>query len=257
LGSTDADRRPGTIVRSLADQVVLVVGAGSGIGRKTALEAGRAGAGLALIGRHEGPLREVATEIEALDGGDAAPLVVVADVSSPELADKAVREVAGRLGRLDTVVYAAGINDKERALEAISVETWQSILSTNLNGAFYITRASVPVMRRQGGGLIVYIASAAVKRPDMSGIAYQASKGGMASLAHAAMEEGRAFGLRTTVIFPTLTDTPFVRYRPAPVDPAIMERALQPEDVAAACLFVMSLPPRAHVPELLLYSSNP
>jgi NAD(P)-dependent dehydrogenase (short-subunit alcohol dehydrogenase family) len=225
------------------------------MGRHVAIEAGRAGARLALVGRHEELLRNVATEI-AEQHTCEQPLVEVADVNSPDLAENAVRAVAASFGRLDTVIYAAGINDKQRALEEVSVATWDSILSTNLSGAFYVTRASVAVMRRQLGGLIVYVASAAVKRPDVSGVAYQASKGGMASLAHAAMEEGRAFGLRTTVIFPSLTDTPFVRYRPTPPDPSMMERALQPEDVAKACLFVMCLPPRAHVPELLLYSSR-
>jgi NAD(P)-dependent dehydrogenase (short-subunit alcohol dehydrogenase family) len=256
----NADGAPGPIGQSLAGQVVLVVGGGSGIGRKVALEAGRAGASLALVARHEEPLRRVAAEAHEIapqSGSRQEPVVSVADVSSPEQAEKAVAEVAARLGRLDTVVYAAGINDKRRALEEVSVETWRSVMSTNLDGAFYVTKAAVPVMHRQGGGLIIFIATFAVKRADMSGVSYQASKGGEASLAHAAMEEGRNFGLRTTVIFPSLTDTPFVRYRPAPPDPAVMERALQPEDVAAACMFVMSLPPRAHVPELVLTSSRP
>jgi NADP-dependent 3-hydroxy acid dehydrogenase YdfG len=69
------------------------------------------------------------------------------------------------------------------------------------------------------------------------------------------MEEERQQGIRTTVIFPGLTDTPLVLKRPTPTPPEVLARALQPEDVAAACLFVLRLPARVHVPELLLYPS--
>jgi NADP-dependent 3-hydroxy acid dehydrogenase YdfG len=71
------------------------------------------------------------------------------------------------------------------------------------------------------------------------------------------MEEERANGIRTTVVFPGLTDTPMVLKRPQPTSADVLARALQPEDVAAACVFVMQLPPRAHVPELVLYPSRP
>lgn len=88
-------------------------------------------------------------------------------------------------------------------------------------------------------------------------MAYQASKAGLVGLAHGTMEEEREHGLRVTVLFPGLTDTPLVLKRPTPTPPEVLARALQPEDVAAACLFVLRLPPRAHVPELLLYPSRP
>jgi NAD(P)-dependent dehydrogenase (short-subunit alcohol dehydrogenase family) len=87
-------------------------------------------------------------------------------------------------------------------------------------------------------------------------VAYQASKAGVVGLAHGTMEEERQHGIRTTVIFPGLTDTPLVLKRPTPTPPEVLANALQPEDVAAACLFVLRLPARAWVPELLLYPST-
>ena len=96
--------------------------------------------------------------------------------------------------------------------------------------------------------MLIHVSSSAAKKPDLSGVAYQATKAGLVGLAHGTMEEERKHGLRTTVIFPGLTDTPMVEKRPTPTPPEVLRHALQPEDVAAACLFVMRLPPRAHVP---------
>jgi NADP-dependent 3-hydroxy acid dehydrogenase YdfG len=126
------------------------------------------------------------------------------------------------------------------------------MIETNLDAAFNLTRAVVPPMRAAGAGLIVHIASIAARRPDLSGLAYQASKAGVLALAHATMEEERANGIRVSAILPGLTDTPLVLRRPTPPTPEMLAKALQPEDVAAACLFVMRLPPRAHLVELQL-----
>jgi NADP-dependent 3-hydroxy acid dehydrogenase YdfG len=115
----------------------------------------------------------------------------------------------------------------------------------------------VPVLHSQGGGLIIYGSSAAAKKPDRSGVAYQASKAGVVGLAYGTMGEERQHGIRTTVIFPELTDTPVVLKRPTPTPPEMLARALQSEDIAAACLLVLRLPVRAHVPELVLYPSLP
>jgi NAD(P)-dependent dehydrogenase (short-subunit alcohol dehydrogenase family) len=87
-------------------------------------------------------------------------------------------------------------------------------------------------------------------------VAYQAAKAGVVGLAHGTMEEERANGIRVTVLFPGFTDTPLVLQRPVPPSPAELAMALQPEDVAAACLFVLGLPARAYVPELVLYPSR-
>jgi len=74
-------------------------------------------------------------------------------------------------------------------------------------------------------------------------------------LAHGTWEEERSAGIRTTVIFPGMTDTPLLEQRPVPPPPEVRAKALRPEDVAAACLFVATLPPRVRVPELVLVPS--
>ena len=130
------------------------------------------------------------------------------------------------------------------------------MLATNLSGAFHCTQAVLPTMRGQGGGLVIYVSSVAVQLPDASGVSYQAAKHGLVGLAHGTFKEEQDNGIRTTVIFPGLTDTPLVLKRPTPTPPEVMVNALQPEDVAEACLFAASLPARARVPELMLMPSR-
>ena len=126
------------------------------------------------------------------------------------------------------------------------------MVGTNLTGAFNCTKAVLPAMRAQQSGLVIYLSSGCVQSPDMSGVSYQATKHGLAGLAHGTFKEEQDNGIRTTVIFPGLCDTPLVLQRPTPTPPEVMAKALKPEDVAAACLFVAALPARARVPELIL-----
>jgi NAD(P)-dependent dehydrogenase (short-subunit alcohol dehydrogenase family) len=237
----------------LAGTSALIVGASSGMGRATALRFAAEGAAVAIAARREAELAALAAEIEASGGRG---LAVPADVRDAAAVDRMVERVREAFGRLDVLVYATGTNIPDRSLERLTRETWEMMLATNLTGAFYCTQAALPIMRAQGGGLILYLATGAVQRPDLSGVAYQASKHGMVGLAHGTMQEEKARGIRTTVIFPGLTDTPLVLKRPTPTPPEVMAHALQPEDVAEACLFVASLPPRAHVPELVLLPSR-
>ena len=107
-------------------------------------------------------------------------------------------------------------------------------------------------MRKQSAGLIIYVSSGCVQIPDVSGVAYQATKHGMVGLAHGTFKEERDSGVRTTVLFPGLTVTPLVLKRPVPTPSDVVAKALQPQDVADACLFVASLPERVYVPELVM-----
>jgi NAD(P)-dependent dehydrogenase (short-subunit alcohol dehydrogenase family) len=232
--------------KRLQDQVALVVGASSGMGLATARTFAREGAKLALAARRGDQLRSLAA---ALGPPALACPVDVEDVAS---VDQMVAGVVQHFGRLDLLVYTAGTNIPQRSLEVLTPETWEMMIGANLSGAFYCTRAVLPPMRRQQAGLIIYVSSAAVQRPDVSGVSYQASKHGVVGLAHGTFREERDRGIRTCVIFPGLTDTPLVLKRPTPTPPEVMAKALKPEDVAEACLFVAALPPRTYVPELVL-----
>jgi NAD(P)-dependent dehydrogenase (short-subunit alcohol dehydrogenase family) len=237
----------------LSKQIVLIAGASSGMGRATAIAAASAGANTVLTARNIDALEDVCASIQQSGGSARA---IPADLTDRTAVDHVVKTVINEYGRIDVAVNSVGTNIPRRTLDELTSESWQAMLAANLTSAFNLTQAVVPVFRQQEGGLLIHISSSAAKKPDRSGVAYQASKAGVVGLAHGTMEEEREHGIRTTVIFPGFTDTPLILKRPAPTPPEVLARALQPEDVAAACLFVMTLPPRAYVPELVLYPSR-
>lgn len=239
--------------RFLANRSILIAGAGSGMGRATALAAAAAGANLVLVARSSTALDDVVKEISAAGGQATA---IPTDVTDHAAVVGLIKQALVKEGRLDALINTVGTNIKNRALADLTPESWRDMVAINLTAAFNLTQAVVPCMRRQGDGLIVHVSSSAAKKPDPSGVAYQATKSGLIGLTHGTMEEERQHGIRTSVIFPGLTDTPMVLKRPTPTPPEVLARALQPEDVAAAVMFVLGLPARAHVPELLLYPSG-
>ena len=238
---------------ALDGRAVLIAGASSGIGRATAQLFAREGAGVALVARRAAVLAAVVEEIRQAGGKAEA---IAADLGDGAAARAAVEAAIVALGHLDVVVYAAGTNIPDRALTVLDPADWDGLVAANLSGAFHVTQAALPQLRRQGGGLLIYLSSGAVQRPDVSGVAYQATKHGLVGLAHGTREEERTNGIRTTVIFPGLTETPLLAKRPTPTPPEVVAKALQPEDVAQACLFVAALPARARVPELQLLPSG-
>jgi len=239
--------------RTLADRSIVIVGAGSGMGRATAQAAAAAGANVVLVARSGAALDDVVQAITAAGGSAVA---IPADVTDHAVTIAVMEQALATLGRIDALVNTVGTNIKNRALSDLTPESWREMLAVNLTTAFNLTQAVVPIMHRQDDGLIVHVSSSAAKKPDPSGVAYQATKAGLVGLAHGTMEEERQHGIRTSVIFPGLTDTPMVLKRPIPTPPDVLARALQPEDVAAAVMFILGLPARAHVPELLLYPSR-
>ena len=233
---------------------MLVAGASSGMGRAIALAAAGAGTDVVMLARRPEPLRAAAEAVRA-----AAPGVTVteiaADASDGDALTAALAPHRPLVDRIGILVNSVGTNIAQRAFGELTAASWAGMLDTNLSAAFNLTRMVIPGMRARGDGLVIHIASTAARRADRSGAAYQAAKAGVVALTHAIMEEERANGIRMTAILPGMTDTPLLDRRPTPPTPEDRARALQPADVAAACLFVMQLPTRAHVAEILMQPS--
>lgn len=236
-------------MNALSGTSVLIAGASSGMGKATALAAATAGANVALFARRADELAAVAEQVESA-GGKA----VTASGDATDHADvrRAVEVAAERFGRIDVLVNSVGCNIPDRALTVLTDAGWRELMSTNVDAAFALTQGVLPTLRQQGSGLLIHISSIAAKRPDASGVGYQASKAAVAALAHATMEEERANGVRVSVVYPGFTHTPLVYRRPKPPTEEELAKALQPEDVAHVCLSVMTLPERAHVSEIVL-----
>ena len=237
----------------LSGKIAIIAGASSGMGAATAQLFAAQGATVVLGARSAGALEKLAGEINAA-GGKA--LAVPTDATDRAAAQALVGAAVEHYGRVDTLINSVGTNLKQRALTVLDPADWDMMLSVNLSAAYNLTRAVLPQMRSQGQGLIVHFSSGAVQRPDVSGVAYQATKHGVAGLAYGTMEEEKENGIRVTVIFPGLCNTPLVEKRPTPTPPEVLAKALEPEDVARAALLVASLPPRAYVPDMRLLPSQ-
>jgi serine 3-dehydrogenase (NADP+) len=155
-----------------------------------------------------------------------------------------------KLGSIDILVFATGTNTPDRSMKRLTTEIWDTMLSVNLNGAYYITRAVLPSMREKGAGHLIYISSISGLLADVSGAAYQAGKRGLVGLAHAIRVEEKENGIRTCVVCPGLVDTEILEKRPVKPPADVIAKALQPEDVAEVVVSVAKLPVRAVVPEI-------
>lgn len=228
---------------SVKDQVVLVVGASSGIGRATAALFAREGALVTASARRQDRLDGLRQECPSIQ-------TVAADAASVSDMEKLAQSVLARHGRIDIMVYSAGTNIPDRSMKRLTAELWDMMVSANLNTAYYVTRAVLPSMRERGAGHLIYISSISGLVPDVSGAAYQAAKRGLLGMAHAIRVEEKENGIRTCVICPGLVETELLARRPVQTAPEIVAKALQPEDLAEAALAVAQLPPRAAVPEM-------
>src|SRR4051794_10212327 len=143
--------------RPLGEQVVVLTGASSGIGREAATLFGRRGASVVLAARDEKALREVAAEVEQ-EGGRAH--VVPTDVADWPQVERLAREAVERFGRIDTWVNDAGITIGG-TVEAHEIEEIERIVRVNLLGQVFGVKAALPYMKRQGSGAFINLASVA------------------------------------------------------------------------------------------------
>jgi serine 3-dehydrogenase len=230
---------------SVKDQIVLVVGASSGIGRATAALFAREGARVTASARRQDRLDALHKEYPAIE-------TMAADAAKTADMEKLAQHVLTQHGQIDILIYSAGTNIPDRSLKRLNADLWDMMVSVNLNSAYYITRAVLPAMREKRAGHLIFVSSISGIMPDVSGAAYQAAKRGLLGLAHAIRVEEKENGIRTCVICPGLVDTEILERRPVKTAPEIVAKALQPEDIAEAALAVAQLPPRAAVPEMQL-----
>jgi len=190
------------------EKVVIITGASSGIGKETALAFARAGARVVIAARREDPLRQLAAANPQL-------FPVVADVTSDAAVARLIETTVKEFGRIDILINNAGIG--MRALvEKTKPEDARRVMEINFFGVLRCTQAALPVMRRQGAGQIVNIASvlAVIATPRNS--IYCASKFALLAFSDALRLEVRSAGIDVITILPGYTDTPFfdnlVRY---------------------------------------------
>jgi len=229
------------------NQVLLLTGAGSGIGRATALKLAAEGASIFLSDVASEGLEETVKRAAELATESGAQIESqVSDISSEDQAKACVAACVARYGRLDTLCNNAGVIAYENAHE-MSLEFWRRILSVNLDGTFLMTRESIPHLLETKGS-IVNIGSTAGLSGLAYGSAYSASKGAIHAFTRAIAVEYSGRGLRANSICPASIDTGMMKSTPMPADAnfALLQRlsslhgAAGPEVVADLVLFLAS-----------------
>jgi len=243
------------VIAALAGRIAWVTGAGSGIGRATAITLARAGAAVALTGRTVAPLEETALLVRT-EGGTA--LVAPADVTDPAAVSAAHAAVLAELGDPHILVNNAGWNETKRHWKDLTPETVRTLIAGNLTAPFLVTLAVLPAMRKLGDGVLIHIVSlSATMIYPVSGPVYTAAKYGARAMSATLNAEEGIHGIRSICINPGEVVTPILDRRPVKSTPEQRAKMAQPEDIAAAVLFCATLPARVCVTELTIMPTDP
>lgn len=231
-------------LRPIGEQVIVVTGASSGIGRETALQAAERGARVVPVARNEEALASLAGEIERI-GGQAHP--VVADVADWEQVQRVAREAMERFGRIDTWVNNAAVAVYGTVAET-PMEDIRRLIEVDLLGQIHGMKAALPHLRTQGSGAIINVASALGKRSVPLQAAYSAAKHGVLGFTEGLRVELErdAPGIAVTAILPSSINTPFFEHARSRlgVEPKPFPPVYAPGTVAEAILFAAEHPRR-------------
>lgn len=174
------------------NKIAIVTGAGSGIGRIVATALCEAGWTIVLAGRREQPLQETAGACK-----DGQTLVIPTDINNPESVNDLFAKTRETFGRLDLLFNNAGVNAPMKPLEDLSLSEWQTVINTNLTGAFLCSQQAIRMMKQQDpmGGRIINNGSISAHVPRPHSAAYTASKHAVTGLTKSISLDGRAFNI--------------------------------------------------------------
>ncbi len=229
-------------------KIALVTGAGSGVGRASAVALMQAGWVVALVGR-----RADALEATAAAGPAGQSMVLPADVSQPAAVDAAFGEVERAHGRLDMLFNNAGMGTPAKPIDELTVEQWMAVVGVNLTGSFLCSRNAFALMRRQapGGGRIINNGSISAHAPRPGSVAYTSTKHAITGLTKSLALDGRPFNIAASQIDIGNAATEMTQRMTAGVPQAngtmMVEPRMDVRHVADMVVHMAGLPPDANV----------
>lgn len=233
----------------LNGKVALVTGAGRGIGRAIAQALARNSATVALLARTSDQLHAVQAEIESAGG---KVISIVADLTREPDVVSAIAMTVDRLGRLDIVVNNAGIGAFGPLAEA-TLDQWESIMAVNARGTFLVCREAIPHLKRYRPAHIINITSVVGVKGYANQSLYSASKHAVMGMTKALAREVQADGIRVHAICPGAVDTPMAGDARPDLDRSGL---IQPDDIAAAVMFLLTLSDSAVIDQLDIHRAN-
>lgn len=222
------------------DQVVVVTGAGQGIGATIAKEFAKEGATLVVVDFNSETAQKVADEINQT----GTAIAYQADVSDFDRAGEIINEVVAKFGKVDVLVNNAGIT-RDASLKKMTKQNWDQVIATNLTGTFNFTKAVFGHMTDAGYGRIINASSLAGVEGNFGQTNYSASKAGVIGLTKTVAREGAAKGVTVNAVAPGFIATPMTDAIPEEVKQKMIngipvKRIGQPEDIAYAMKFLAS-----------------
>lgn len=230
---------------NLKGKVVIVTGAKSGIGLATAVRFADEGARVVVA-----DVREASQEASELAKRGAEAVFVQVDVSNGSQVAALIEKTVAIFGRLDILVNNAGIEFAKKVTDTTEAE-WERLMNVNLKGVFLCSKSAIPVMQRNGGGVIVNVASELGLVGGSEIAAYTASKGGVVQLTKAMAIDHASDGIRVNCIAPGPVSTPLLeeiiksasnaeQERQSIVSKTLLKRLARPEEIADVIVFVAS-----------------
>ena len=231
------------------NKVAVVTGAGTGIGKASAIALVKDGYSVAFAGRRLEPLQEACRE----SGGGERAMAVAADVGDPKSVAALFAKVKSAFGRLDVLFNNAGTGAPAIPMEDLTVEQWQNVVNANLNGAFYCTQEAIRIMKAQSpmGGRIINNGSISAHAPRPNTVAYTATKHAITGLTKSTSLDGRKYDIACSQIDIGNAATPMTERMTQGVLQPSGETRVEPrmdvQHVADAIVFMARLPLDANV----------
>jgi len=232
----------------LANKVVIITGAGSGIGRASAILFAKEGAKVVVADINDAGGAETVAAIKS-SGGEA--IFVHTDVSIASETENLIKVTKDKFGKIDILFNNAGIPQRPTPIENFDESLWDRIYSVNVKGIFLTAKYTVPLMKEAGGGVIINIASISGIRPRKGSSAYSSSKAAAIHLTKALALELASESIRVNAINPVAVDTPMAlqlipegvdvrEAKKALIDTIPLRRMATPKDIACAALYLAS-----------------
>lgn len=232
----------------LASKVAIITGAGSGLGRASAILFAKEGAKVVVADINDAGGEEAVAAIKS-SGGEA--IFLHTDVSKASDVKNLIKTTKDKFGKIDIIFNCAGVPQRPTPVEDLDESLWDHIFSVNVKGIFLMTKYAFPVMKEARSGVVINLASISGLRPRPGSAAYASSKAAVINLTRILALEGAPHKIRVNAINPVAADTPMLpgllpegvdinEAKKALIDTVPLGRLAKPEDVAYAALYLAS-----------------